>query len=462
MNILIKNGRLVSAEKMDNKEILITGNKIKSVKNSFSETELPSDIKIIDAEGKYVMPGIIDAHTHYQLVSRGTVTADRFFGGSVLAAFGGVTTVIDFSDHLPAKKIVEGSIYRNSEAEGEMAIDWALHQVITRVDGDVHKELEELKALGVTAVKIFTTYKSAGYFIEKEPVKRIFEACKDLGLMVTIHAEDDDIIEENSKQVDNKPYPPELLPVIRSSEAEYKAIMEYGEIAGSLDMPIYIVHLSSSRGLDAVRELNAAGVNVIVETTPHYLTITNDLLKEEGAQKFLMTPPLRESADNEALWGGVASGDVSIIATDHCTFTEEQKLLSDDCRTIFPGIPGTEEMLQVINTKGVEKGLFDICRLVSLLSTAPAKAFGLYPEKGSLEPGTDADIVIFDPDAESVLRNDNRHTAAGYTPYDGMKVKGKAETVILRGEIILKDGEFIGRKGAGKFLAAGLPGAYKQ
>ncbi len=462
MNILIKNGRLVSAEKMDNKEILITGDKIKSVKDSFSETELPSNLEIIDARGKYVMPGIIDAHTHYNLVSRGTVTADKFYEGSVLAAFGGVTTVIDFSDHLPGKKIAEGAIYRNSEASGEMAIDWAQHQVITRVDGDVHKELEELKDLGVTAVKIFTTYKSAGYYIEKEPVKKIFKACKDLGLMVTIHAEDDGIIEENSKQVENKPYPPELLPVIRSSEAEYKAIMEYGELAGSLDMPIYIVHLSSSRGLDAVRELKAAGVNVVVETTPHYLTITNDLLKKEGAQKFLMTPPLRESADNDALWGGVVSGDISIIATDHCTFTEEQKLLSDDCRTIFPGIPGTEEMLQVINTSGVEKGLFDIRRLVSLLSTAPAKAFGLYPEKGSFEPGTDADIVIFDPDTDSVIRNDNRHTAAGYTPYDGMKVKGRAETVILRGEIILKDGEFTGQKGAGKFLSAGLPGAYRR
>ncbi len=330
------------------------------------------------------------------------------------------------------------------------------------MDGDVRRELEELKDMGVTAIKIFTTYKSAGYYIEKEPVKKIFEVCKDLGLMVTIHAEDDDIIEENSKKVEDKPYPPELLPVIRSSEAEYKAIKDYGEIAGSLDMPIYIVHLSSSRGLDTVRELKADGVNVVVETTPHYLTLTNDFLKKEGAQKFLMTPPLREAADNKALWGGVVSGDISIIATDHCTFTLEQKFQSNDCRTIFPGVPGTEEMLQIVYTDGVRKGLFDIKRLVSLLSSEPAKAFGLYPSKGSLEPGTDADIVIFDPNAESVLRNDNRHTAAGYTPYDGMEVKGRAETVILRGKIILQDGEFTGQRGAGKFLAAGSPGAYKQ
>ncbi|MCK5671800.1 MAG: amidohydrolase family protein, partial [Spirochaetales bacterium] len=403
----------------------------------------------------------IDAHTHYNLVSRGTVTADKFYEGSVLAAFGGVTTVIDFADHLPLKKISEGTLYRNSNAASEMAIDWAQHQVITRVDGNVYKELEDLKKLGVTAVKIFTTYKSAGYFIEKEPVIEIFKACRKLEMLVTIHAEDDDIIEENSKQVQDKPYPPELLPVIRSSEAEYKAIKDYGEIAGSLDMPIYIVHLSSSRGLAAVRELKANGVNVVVETTPQYLTITNDFLKKEGAQKYLMTPPLRESADNKALWGGVVSGDISIIATDHCTFTSEQKFQSNDCRTIFPGVPGTEEMLQIVNTDGVEKGLFDITKLVSLLSSEPAKAFGLYPQKGSLEPGTDADILIFDPKAETVLSNDTCHTAAGYTPYDGMKVKGKAETVILRGEIILNDGEFLGQRGSGKFLAAGLPGSYK-
>ncbi|MEA1910264.1 MAG: dihydropyrimidinase [Spirochaetota bacterium] len=462
MNILIKNGRLISAEKIEDKEILIENDKIKFVKDSFTETELPHELKIIDAEGKYVMPGIIDAHTHYNLVSRGTVAADKFYEGSVLAAFGGVTTVIDFADHLPGKEIAEGTLFRNSEANKEMAIDWAQHQVITRVDGDVYKELEDLKNLGVTAVKIFTTYKSAGYFIEKEPVKKIFKACKDLGLLVTIHAEDDDIIEENSKQVKDKPYPPELIPIIRNSEAEYKAIKDYGEIAGSLDMPIYIVHLSSSRGLDAVRELKSDGVNVVVETTPHYLTITNDFLKQEGAQKYLMTPPLREASDNKALWGGVTAGDISIIATDHCTFTLEQKFQSNDCRTIFPGVPGTEEMLQIVYTDGVEKGLFDMSRLVSLLSTEPAKAFGLYPEKGSLDPGTDADIVIFDPGHESVFKNDTMHTAAGYTAYDGKSVKGKAETVILRGEIILKDGEFLGRRGNGKFLTAGLPGAYTK
>ena len=461
MNILIKNGKLVSTEKTEYKEILIENDKIKSVKDKFTSSELPSNLEIIDAAGRYVMPGLIDAHTHYQLVSRGTVAADRFYEGSVLAVYGGVTTVIDFADHLPGKKIAEGTVQRNSDAKGEMAIDWAQHQVIIRVDGDIYREIEDLRNLGVTAVKIFTTYKNAGYFIEKEAVKKVFEACKKLGVLVTIHAEDDEIIEKNAKQVENKPYPPELLPVIRSAEAEYRAIKDYGEIAGSLDMPVYFVHLSSSRGLDAVRELRADGVNIVVETTPHYLTITNDFLKNDGAQKFLMTPPLRESADNKALWGGVAAGDISIIATDHCTFTLEQKFQSNDCRTIFPGLPGTEEMLQIVNTDGVEKGLFDITKLVSLLSTEPAKAFGLFPGKGSLEPGTDADILIFDPETESVLSNDTCHTAAGYTPYDGMKVKGKAETVILRGEIILKDGEFFGSRGAGKFLPAGLPGAYK-
>ncbi len=461
MNILIKNGTLVTEKEQVRKDLLIQGEKIKAIEETFAQEELPPELKVIDASGKYVFPGFIDAHTHYQLVSRGTVTADKFFDGSVLAAFGGVTTVIDFSDHLPGKKIVEGAHFRNDEAAGEMAIDWALHQVVTSVQDDSSMELKELKDLGVSAIKIFTTYKSAGYFIEKEDVSKLFKMCRDLDIMVTIHAEDDDLIEQKTAELTSDGYPPKLLPLVRTAEAEYKAIMDYGKLAGSLNMPVYIVHLSSSRGLDAVRELKKAGVRIYAETTPTYLHLTDELLSGEMPQRFVMTPPLRKKQDNKALWDGLTCGDIQLVATDHCTFTLEQKLLSNDCRTIYPGVPGTEEMLQLIFTNGVKKGLFPVTKLVSLLAESPARMFGLYPEKGSLAEGTDADIVIFDPDAETIFTNENRHTKAGYTPYNGMKVFGKVEMTLLRGRIIVEGDAFSGTRGKGRFLPAGTPGIYR-
>ncbi len=460
MNILVKNGTLVTDRIQMRKDLLMEGEKITAVAAEFLPEELPSDLTVIDAEGKYVFPGFIDAHTHYQLVSRGTVTADKFFDGSVLAAFGGVTTVIDFSDHLPGKRLAAGARFRNSEASGEMAIDWALHQVVTRVGDDIVRELKELKNSGVTAVKIFTTYKNAGYYIERKEVARLLEACRDLEILVTIHAEDDDIIEEKTAELTSSGYPPELLPLVRPSAAEYKAIMDYGNLADGLNMPVYIVHVSSEKGLEALRKLKKGGARIFAETTPTYLHLTDELLSGTMPQRFVMTPPLRKKEDNDALWKGLESGDIQLVATDHCTFTLEQKLLSNDCRTIYPGVPGTEELLQLIYTNGVKKGLFPVTKLVSLLSTAPAQLFGLYPEKGSLDVGTDADVVLFDPDAEMTITNENRHTKAGYTPYDGMKVSGRVETTILRGRIITNGGTFTGRKGDGRFLSARTSGVY--
>ncbi len=458
MNTLIKNGTLVTENRAWNADILIRGEHIEAAKDEFEEGEIPEGTEVIDASGKYVFPGFIDAHTHFQLVSRGTVTADRFFDGSILAAFGGVTTVIDFADHLPGKRIAEGTLCRNREASTEMAVDWALHQVVTDVGDDIEAELLELKRSGVSVIKIFTTYKNAGYFIEREKVEKLFAVCRDLGILVTIHAEDDAIIEAKEKELTGNGYPPRLLPLVRPAEAEYRAIKEYGMIAGSLDMPLYIVHLSSKRGLDAVRELRASGIRIYTETTPTYLHLTDDLLSGEMPQRFVMTPPLRKKPDNNALWEGLEKGDIQLVATDHCTFTLEQKLLSNDCRTIYPGVPGTEELLQLIYTNGVAGGKFSVTKLVELLSAAPARIFGLYPEKGSLEPGTDADIVIFDPGAEGVITNENRHTKAGYTPYNGITVKGRVEMTMLRGKVIVKEDTFTGERGSGKFLREQVSG----
>ena len=450
--ILIKDGLLVDTEWQRHQDILIDGSKIVRIAPHIDESALAEDVNIISADGLCVLPGLIDAHTHYHLVSRGTVTADSFPEGSRLAAFGGVTTVIDFADD--NKKSLLSSFDSRRREMRTMAIDYALHQGVYAYRDDIKKELEEIKAKGIGTIKIFTTYKNVGYLVEKrDELKEIFKACRDLGIMVSIHCEDDGIItgiEENWKGT----YLPKDHATLRPAEAEAEAIRYVGSIAKELDMPLYIVHLSSRLGLEAVRELRSKGVHLTVETTPHYLFLTREKLKGEDGPLYVMTPPLRDEEDNEALQEALINGEIQVVATDHCSFTREQKLSSDDCRSIYPGIPGTEELLLLIHTFGMSGGRLTMSQIVNLLSTGPAKIFGLYPEKGSLEVGTDADITLFDPEYSWTISKDTIHSASGYSAYEGFNVTGKVVMTYLRGRLIMGDNIYLGLNGDGKYLRA--------
>ena len=449
---MIKNGLVVDTEWMRHYDILIEGSKIKRVAPSIDPAALPSDTNVIHADGLCVLPGIIDAHTHYHLVSRGTVTADSFEEGSKLAAFGGVTTVVDFADDNRVSLL--DSLHARRREMIPMAIDYALHQGVYKYRPDIRKELESVKRAGIGTLKIYTTYKDAGYLVDdREELKSIFRDARDLGLMVSVHCEDDKIVTEISEswQGTHKPIDHAAL---RPAEAEAAAIEYVGGIAAELDMPVYVVHLSSKKGLESVRKLRMDGVKVIVETTPHYLFLTKDKLAQSDGSLYVMTPPLRTEEDNLALQDALVNGEIQVVATDHCSFTAEQKLSSDDCRTIYPGIPGTEELLPLIHTFGQTSGRLTMSQIVNLLSTGPAKIFGLYPEKGSLEVGTDADITLFDPDYSWTLSKDNVHTAAGYTAYEGFNVTGKVVMTYLRGRLIMGDGIYLGLSGDGKFLRA--------
>jgi len=289
--------------------------------------------------------------------------------------------------------------------------------------------------------------------LDKENWLELFKIARELRLLITVHAEDDEMIDEiRAVYKDYKTFPPYLHPILRPPEVEYSAIKEIGDMAKLLDMPIYIAHLSSKKGYRALKEIKKSGGKIFAETTPHYLLLTEDLLKKEDAQKYFMTPPLRNKEDNEALWEALRDKYISVIDTDHCSYTTEQKLLSSNCLDILAGIPGSETLLPLIYSYGVGRGYFNVKNMVNLLSTNPAKMFGLYPEKGSLEVGTDADLVIFDPKKEIIISNSQQHTAAGYTPFDGFKVKGYPITTILRGKIIVNDNRFYGKRGGGKFL----------
>lgn len=451
-NILIKNGLVVDTEWTHHSDVLVEGSRIKRIARNILIEDCPEGTHIVDASGLCVLPGIIDAHTHYHLVSRGTVTADSFVEGSKLASFGGVTTVIDFADDDHVSLL--NSTKKRKKEMLPMSIDYALHQGVYSYRESLRSELKELKASGVGAVKIFTTYKNVGYMVEKrDELKAIFSLCKELGLMVCVHCEDDKIISEI-----NESWKGEYRPIdhasLRPSEAEAAAVRYVGEIAHELDMPVYIVHLSSKKGLEVVRELREKGAKIIVETTPHYLLLDKSKLEGELGPLYVMTPPLRTKEDNEALQEALVDGEIQVVATDHCSFTYEQKLESHDCRTIYPGIPGTEELLPLIYNFGHVSGQLSLSQIVNLLSTGPAKQFGLYPKKGILREGSDADIVLFDPSEIWTISRDTTHSASGYTPYEGMTVMGRVKMTYLRGRLIMGDGIYLGLEGDGQFVKA--------
>lgn len=449
-NILIKNGLVVDTEWSRHADVLVEGSKIKRVAKDILLSDCAEGTQIVDATGLCVLPGVIDAHTHYHLISRGTVTADSFVEGSRLASFGGVTTVVDFADD--DKVSLEKSTKNRKKEMLPMSIDYTLHQGVYKYREGLKAELEKIKSMGVGSVKIFTTYKDVGYLVEKrDELKAIFSMCKELDLMVCVHCEDDKIISDINKNWKGEHRPIDHA-ALRPAEAEAEAIRYVGGIAEELDMPLYIVHLSSKKGLEVVRELRERGVKILVETTPHYLFLSKEKLEGENGSLYVMTPPLRSKEDNEALQEALCDGEVQVVATDHCSFTREQKLSSNDCRTIYPGIPGTEELLPLIYNFGHTSGLLGISQVVNLVSTGPAKCFGLYPRKGCIKEDSDADIVLFDPSEIWTISSETTHSASLYTPYEGMTVMGRVKMTYLRGRLVMGDGMYLGLEGDGQFV----------
>lgn len=451
MEVVITNGTVVTATETYQADIGIDGGKIAALGRGLVGEET------IDAQGKYVFPGAIDVHTHFELPTMGTESADDFQTGSIAAACGGTTTFIDFADQRKGESLHQALETRMERAKRRAAIDYCFHVAITDMTKEVmNSEMAELVEEGVTSFKLYMAYKGT-YMADDEALFVSLLKAKELGALIMVHAENGDLLHYfiNKHLAEGKKEP---IWHARSHppEAEAEAVSRAIILAALARAPIYIAHLSTAQALEKVKEARDKGEPVLAETCPQYLLLDIEKYKLpnfEGA-KYVISPPLREKSDANSLWKGLASGDLQVVSTDHCpfNFVGQKDMGRDDFSKIPSGMPGVETRLPLIYHFGVNEGRFSVNRFVELVSTNPARIFGLAPQKGTISIGGDADLVIFDPQKEARLSLEKLHMNVDYSPYDQITVKGYPVLVMQRGKVIVKDGQFVGEVGAGQFL----------
>ena len=464
MSILIKNGRVITAVDDYRGDVFIEKETVSLIGKSL---EMEAD-EVIDASGKYLFPGGLDPHTHLDMPFGGTVSADDFETGTLAAAHGGTTTLIDFAIQTKGHSTLEALDTWHAKAEGKTAIDYGFHMIVTDLDD---KRLHEMKMLaddGVTSYKLFMAYPGVLY-VDDGTIYRAMRAAGENGTVVCMHAENGIVIDEIVKiALAEGKTEPKYHALTRPTRMEAEGVHRAIAIAEVAHVPVYIVHLSSSDALEQVMLARNRGVHAFAETCPQYLFLDHSYYEQEGFEgaKYVMTPALREKWNQDELWKGLRFGDLQSISTDHCPFCfKDQKILGiDDFSKIPNGGPGVENRMSLVFNGGVNSGRISLNKFVELTSTAAAKTFGLFPRKGTIAVGSDADIVIFDPQRKETISVNNactHHMNVDYNAYEGFEVTGFTETVLSRGKVIIKDCEYVGKKGDGKFLKRGLYGGMK-
>ena len=459
MPLLIKNGRIITAEQDYIADIYIEKDKITTIGLSLN---IQAD-KIIDAKGKYVIPGGIDVHTHLDMPFGGTTSSDDFETGTIAAAFGGTTSLIDFAIQPKGKSLREGLDIWRKKAEGKATIDYSFHMIITDLPDERISEMDDMVKEGVTSFKLFLAYPNVLMVDDATIFKALKQTSKNGGL-VCMHAENgmviDHIVKETVAKGNLTPlYHALSRPAAAEGESTNRAIA-LAEMAGT---PIYIVHLTCNDALIKVSDARDKGQRVFAETCPQYLYLSiDDIAKPdfEGA-KYVFSPPVREKWNQEKLWTGLQKNDLQVVSTDHCPFNfiGQKDLGKGDFTKIPNGGPGLENRMHLMYQGGVNEKRFSLNRWVELTSTNPAKIFGMYPRKGAIAPGSDADIVIWDPKKEHIISAKTHHMRVDYSMFEGKKVKGDADLVISRGEVIVENKKFLSKAGRGKFVKRDTYGA---
>lgn len=461
--ILIKNGTLVTASDSFQSDLLIKDEHIALIGGDLD----PNGGKVIDASGKLIMPGGIDPHVHLDLPMFNTVSADDHYSGHKAAAFGGTTTVMDFvEDQNP--DLLQNLDKWHRMADPKAAVDFGFHLNITKFDPEVAAQIPDVVAAGVTTLKVFTAYNNRLRLQDGE-IFQVLRTAAEHGMLTMVHAENGDVIEILVGEALLAGHTsPEWHAYTRPAWGAVEAVLRAAALAAQADAPLYVVHMNTGGGVDQLRFARDRGVKVMGETCPQYLFFTIDDLKREDGAKWVCSPPMRTEEDNQRIWTRLQDGTLQTVGTDHCPFFYNgekaidyegelvkipgKELGQEDFTKIPNGLPGVGDRMPILWTEGVVKGRLSPNQFVAQTSTNAAKIFGIYPQKGCLAPGSDADIVIWDPEKTLVYGVDIAQHRTDYNLYEGWELKGFPEKVFLRGQCIVDQGEWLGKRGQGRFL----------
>ena len=456
MQTLIRNGRIVTAVDDYNADILIENGKVAMIGKKIA---VKAD-KTINAKGMLVIPGGIDPHTHMELPFGGTSASDDFETGTRAAAFGGTTTIIDFAVQYKGQSLNQAIDAWHAKAEGKTAIDYGFHLICTDLPDKRLPEIKKAIKQGITSFKLFMAYPGV-FLVDDATIYKAMQTSRDAGGLICMHAENGVVIDAIVRQAlaDGKTAP-KYHALTRPTKAEAEGVHRAIAIAEIAEAPVYIVHLSCSDALEEVVRARDKGTPAYAETCPQYLFLDYSVYEKPGFEgaKWVMTPPIREKSNQDPLWRGLKFNDLQVVSTDHCPFCfkEQKELGRNDFSKIPNGGPGVEHRMSLIYNGGVAEGRISLNRFVEITSTSAAKIFGLFPKKGTIAVGSDADIVIFDPEKTMTITAKKQHMNVDYSAYEGMKVRGVTKTVLSRGNVIIEDGKYVGKKGQGEFLKRGL------
>ncbi len=459
MRTLIANGMIVTADGSYPGDVLVDGELIAQIGTDLAAAGVTAD-ETIDASGKYVIPGGIDAHTHMELPFGGTFAKDTFETGTVAAAFGGTTSIVDFAVQSKGQALRTGLDVWHAKAAGNAVIDYGFHMIMSDVTEDTLVEMDQLVADGVPDFKLFTAY--PGVFLSDDAsIFRAMQQTRKNGGLIMMHAENGPVIDVVAAQlVAEGKTDPYYHGVARYPVFEGEATNRVIRLAEAAGAPVYIVHLSVVDALNAVRDARDRGVPAFAETCPQYLFLSlDDMGNGFNGAKFVCSPPLRDKNPNwDELWTGLRRNDLQLVATDHCPFDfhGQKELGRGDFRKVPNGLPAVEDRVDLMHDGGVVAGRLSKERWVDVISTGPAKMFGMYPRKGAIAVGSDADIVIYDPNRKHVISAETHHMNVDYSCYEGRTVQGASDVVMSRGTVVVRNGQFLGRKGHGTFIKRGL------